>query len=167
MHSFIIFCAQYIFLVPVALLAFAFIILEPKLRRSLFLRLFGAALLGVGFAYIGGDLYHETRPFIALHLTPLIPHGNDNAFPSDHTLVAALCSFLMLPYRLTFSIIGLIATALAAWARVASHLHSPLDVIASIVFAGFACVMMQQIVRKVQKTVPEPEAAYHRHQKAA
>ena len=112
------------------------------LRRGLI-----AAILAVLCAKAGGALYFEPRPFVAHHFTPLIPHEPDNAFPSDHTLLAFTCGFLLVGFAPPFlSVMTLLCAGVIAFARIQSGLHSPLDIGASIVMALTANLIAARLI---------------------
>jgi undecaprenyl-diphosphatase len=65
-----------------------------------------------------GKLTYQTRPFVALHFTPLFPHTANNSFPSSLTAFAAVAA-----------VIGVLA-----WGRRA------LIFVVGVVVVGFGCV---------------------------
>jgi len=91
------------------------------------------------------------------HVAPLIPHDADNGFPSDHTELVFACAFLLLPFsRRVSAAAGIVGAAVGA-ARIASLLHSPLDICAGIGFAGIANVAACAIVRRKDDGNPTPQ----------
>ena len=136
MSSLIVLCAKYLFVVPPLLLLYALWRADGATRRQTVTRGLIAVVLAVGLAKGGGALYNEPRPFAALHLAPLIPHAADNGFPSDHTLLVFCCVFLLLPLSRPLAAAALVAACGVGAARVASLLHSPLDIGASVAFAA-------------------------------
>ena len=132
-----IIAAKYLIVAPLLLVLWEFWRANGPTRRVLLKRGLLAGVIAIALAKIGGALYYEPRPFMAHHFTPLIPHEPDNGFPSDHTLLAFTCVFLLLAQRAAPIAIlaGACAVAVAS-ARIASGLHSPLDIAASILFAA-------------------------------
>jgi hypothetical protein len=57
-------------------------------RRSALVIGVAAAALALAGNLLLGDFVYRARPFIALHLHPLIPHGADSSLYSDHLAVA-------------------------------------------------------------------------------
>ena len=162
MHKLIIFCAAYLYLAGPAALVIVWLRLNSTMRRSLFLRALAAGVLCAAFAYLAGDAYHEQRPFVLQHTTPLVPHAPDNGFPSDHTLFTFACAFVLYPYSAAAAIVVGVAGVFVGWGRVESLLHSPLDVITSFVLAIPASLLSKVIVRrrpKSAKGIKEREAA--------
>lgn len=99
------------------------------------------AALAAGLVYVAGLAHEEPRPFVVLGVAPLIPHGTDNAFPSDHSAAAAyaatLAVFVDPPVG---AAAGLVTVALGA-GRVYCLLHTPLDVVAGWVIGGGPAVI--------------------------
>jgi len=82
---------------------------------------------------------------VSHHLLPLIPHAADNGFPSDHALLAAFLAFTMFLYSRRASLLLLIIAVLIGWARVATHIHSPIDIVGSFVIAGLSVIIVHLI----------------------
>lgn len=147
MTQLVIFCAQDLFLLVLLVGAGVFWKVSASNRRTLFLRGLVVLVLGVILAQGGGALWQDPRPFVVHHTRPLIAHAPDNGFPSDHALLTFGCAFLLLPFsRRAAGIAGVLAL-LVGIARVASGLHWPVDIIASVVFAAVANAIAFALVR--------------------
>ncbi len=157
--------AKYLIILPLLLVCWEFWRATPQERQTMLRRGILAGILALAFAKIGGALYNEPRPFVAHHFTPLIPHEPDNGFPSDHTLLAFTCVFLLLAQLAVseFILAALFGLVIAA-SRVRSGLHSPLDIGASIVFAALAVGISTLVFRS---TWHKSSSAVHskRHKK--
>jgi undecaprenyl-diphosphatase len=138
MNTLIILAAKYLVILPPILLAFVFWKASSADRKILILRGLVVLVLSVALAKGGGALFNDVRPFVAHHTTPLIPHAPDTGFPSDHTLLAAACALLTLPFSKRLGIAGLVFALVVGLARIACGLHTLLDIGGSLVFAGFA-----------------------------
>lgn len=147
MTALTIFCAKYLFVAVFLCVAASFWKATPSQRRTLVLRGLVVALLSVIFAKGAGALYEEPRPFVVLHVAPLIPHEPDNGFPSDHTLLVFACAFLLAPFMRSTSFVAILIGVAVGGARIASHLHSPLDIAASILFALVGNVVAGLLIR--------------------
>lgn len=146
MDALIRICANYLFVLAPLLTVFVFVVLPPA-RRPLLLRGLIALVIAVVMAKTGGAFYNEPRPFVSRHVAPLIPHGPDNGFPSDHTLLCAVCAFLILPFSRPLGIAAGVVALLVGVARIIALLHSPLDIAAGIAFAAFAVYIATAIER--------------------
>ena len=154
MTELIIICAKYLFITIPMLLLYVFWTLSNARRKSLLLRGFVVCILAVTLAKGGGALYNEPRPFVVQHVAPLIPHGADNGFPSDHTLFCFACAFLLMPFSPRAIGPVLLLCVTVALARVASLLHSPLDIVASILMAAIANIIAYFAIREPSITSP-------------
>lgn len=121
--------------------------LSRQQRAVLLVRGVIVLIVSVALAQIGGAIYHEPRPFVAQHLQPLIPHANDNGFPSDHTLATCAIALLLAPFSLPAGAATLLLAAVVGIARIGCHLHSVLDIAASFLFAGIANAVAWLAVR--------------------
>ena len=131
--------AKYLIVVPLLLVCWEFWRATVEERHIMLRRGILAGILAIVFAKIGGALYSEPRPFVSGHFTPLIPHEPDNGFPSDHTLLAFTCAFLLFAQlAIPEMLLAILFSAVIAFSRIRSGLHSPLDIGASIVFAAIA-----------------------------
>src|SRR5690348_13209583 len=109
MDEFIKLVAKYAIVVPVIAAAYVFI------------------------RFTGRRLINDPRPFVAGHFTPLLPHGNDNGFPSDHTLLASFLGFAILRYRRGLGAAMLFVAACIGIARIAAGIHHLEDIIGSFI----------------------------------
>jgi len=118
--------AVYGLYVCVAIAALAWIRLRPS---GVLLPFLIAALASTVAVLIAGAIYHEPRPFVALGLRPLVPHGNDNAFPSDHSAVAAFAATFALFIDPPLGYAAWFVTIVLGAARSYCLLHTPEDVL--------------------------------------
>jgi undecaprenyl-diphosphatase len=73
---------------------------------------------------------------------PLVPHGADASFPSDHATAAfAIATAIWLRWRLAGAVSLVLAAALAV-ARVAVGVHYPGDVVAGAILGTGAAVAL-------------------------
>ncbi|MGD0780421.1 MAG: phosphatase PAP2 family protein [Dehalococcoidales bacterium] len=138
MTELITIAGQYLIIVVGLIAVVATIFSEKTVRWSiikLVILSFGLAFL---IAYIAGMLYYDTRPFVVENIQPLIPHLPDNGFPSDHTLAATVTAAVIFVYRRKLGILLGVLGILVGVARIAAHLHYPIDVVASILIAVIA-----------------------------
>ena len=149
MNALIIFCAKYLIFI-VALIAGAYWLTLPK-RRKLEMAIFGAVTLAVAFLLlkIGGTLYFDPRPFVTHHIIPLFPHAPDNGFPSDHTTASAAIAVTVLAFSRKLGVALLMLAAAIGLARIAAHVHSPIDIIGGFVFAALAGAVAYVVTPKI------------------
>jgi len=100
---------------------------------------------------VAGAVHTDPRPFVEdPSLKPLFPHPADNGFPSDHTAVGAVTSFVVVRHRRAAGLGLLAITVLIAAARVIAHVHHVQDVVAGGLIglvAAIAGFLVWHIVR--------------------
>ncbi len=135
MNIFFIFCAEYLFALPVLILGRYFLMQPRKTWKRMATFALSAALLTYVVGLIGGLLYYDPRPFVVGHFKPLIPHTPDNGFPSDHALlVSAIAMIGTLWSRKLGGVLWIVAVLVAA-ARVYVGVHHTIDVVGSMVIS--------------------------------
>ena len=135
----------------VVLLVFALawlLVTQPSIRPALVV--VASASLALAIAAGIGALYYVPRPFVVHHFSPLIPHGADSSFPSDHLAVfgAVTGSSWFAARRL--SVATTLVGCVLAIARVYVGVHWALDVVGGFVL-GMGCgVGLWQLSRIAQ-----------------
>ena len=149
MHLFLLFTAKYLFIV-VGLIAAIYWLSAPK-KEKIRLAVFGliAAVVTFVLVKLGAALYFDPRPFVTHHVTPLFPHGTDNGFPSDHTVLTAFIAVTIYSATKRLGLVLFAMALLIGLARVIGHIHSPIDIIGSIVFALVAGAVAAYLTPKV------------------
>ena len=99
-----------------------------------------AALAVVGI-FAAGLAHEEARPFVVLGVTPLVPHGTDNAFPSDHSAAAAYAATLALFIDPPLGVAAWVVTVALGAGRVYCLLHTPVDVVAGWAIGAGSAVL--------------------------
>lgn len=114
-------------------------------------------LLSLGVAFLInkliGQIFFEPRPFVSLPIKPLIFHGADNSFPSDHTTIMAVLTFSYFTYRSSYLPILIVATIWVGLSRVYVGVHYPLDILAGVLVGFFSvwlsCKVKSALLRRV------------------
>ncbi len=154
MHLTLLFTAKYLYLV-VGILALIYWVTVPK-QEKIRLVVFGAIAAVVTFALvkIGAALYYDPRPFVTHHITPLYPHGADNGFPSDHTVLTAFIALTIFSSSRKTGLTLLCMVVLIGLSRVIGHIHSPIDIIGSLAFAlvgfGIAKLVTPRLLQRLK-----------------
>ena len=138
MDNLIIFCAKYLIFVIVSIVLLVWLKSSVKTRWQFAAAVILAGIIAFALGKITGALYYHPRPFVTQNIQPLISHGNDNGFPSEHTLLAMALSTVVYYYRprLAAGLFGL--TLLVGIGRVLAHVHSPVDILGGLVLGVLA-----------------------------
>jgi undecaprenyl-diphosphatase len=150
MDSFIIFLGKDLIVGVVILALVVWFKQTDKLKKELAVALIMAGIAAWLLSKIAGALYYHPRPFIVEHIKPLIAHGNDNGFPSEHTVLATSLTSLIYFYDKKLALAALILTLAMAAGRVWAHVHSPLDIAGGLLVGGLAGWLGYQIVKKLR-----------------
>ncbi len=92
------------------------------------------------------------------HIAPLFAHAPDNGFPSDHALLTSFLAFVTFRYAKPVAAALTVNALLVSWARVAAHVHSPIDIVGSFVFSGLAALFVDWLDRR-RRQRPAPAAS--------
>ena len=157
MHFLTLFTAKYLIAI-IVLVAFAYWLTVPR-KEKIRLAIFGliTAVVAFALAKIGSALYFDPRPFVSHHVTPIYPHGPDNGFPSDHTLLSAVTALTVFSSSKRIGTFLMVLAVAVGAARVAGHIHSPIDIIGSIVFAAAGYVAAVWLTPHAQKYLQKTE----------
>lgn len=136
MDSVITFCAKYLLFAVVLVTAYTWY--RTKKRREFVIAIIFAAILALALVKLAGSLYFHPRPFVIEHIKPLIPHGADNGFPSEHTVAAISLTTVIYFYRKKFAAVALVLSLVLGVARALAHVHSPIDIIGGVIIGMVA-----------------------------
>ena len=145
--------ARYLYII-IGFIAICYWLILPRRLKGQVL-VFGliAAIVTYTLVKIGGAVFYDPRPFVSAHTSPLIPHAVNNGFPSDHTALAAAIAVAIYPISRKFGL-GLIALALIVGvSRILAHIHSPIDIIGSFVFAAIGGVVGYYLTPKIMERI--------------
>jgi len=96
-----------------------------------------AAVVGI-LVKVAGMVWTDPRPFVVDHVRPIIQHGVDNGFPSDHTALAFAVSLVVLTRNRTVGLVLLVVSAVLGAARVAALVHHVPDILAGVLIGVVA-----------------------------
>ncbi len=134
MHEIVIIVAKYFIVLSVLGALVAFLKLENQDKKRFIIAAVVGAIAAIVLAKIGSMLFHNPRPFIVGHFTPYFAHGNDNGFPSDHTLFTGLVAAVVWWYdRKLGGILFAIALAVGL-SRVIAGVHHIIDIVGALGF---------------------------------
>lgn len=118
--------AQYGLFVCVAFFAIAWFRRRP---RGALLPFAAGGAIAIALDVVAGLLYHDVRPFVVLGFAPLVSHGIDNGFPSDHSAAATFVGVATLFVDAPLGVATCVIAIALGVARLYCLLHSPVDVL--------------------------------------
>ena len=136
MHALVTLVAKYFIIVPFLCALYVWLRLDRRDRLRFILVGLVTGVVAILLAKIGNQLYYDPRPFVAHHTVPYFHHGNDNGFPSDHTLLSATLAFVTLRFDRRWGALALLAALMVGAARVIAGVHHLADIAGSFIFAG-------------------------------
>lgn len=147
MNILIIFGAKYLYLVAIAVAIIYFLKQPREIKKRIII--FGLVSLPTIFvvAKLAGHFYYDPRPFIADNFTPIIPHADDNGFPSDHTLLLATIASVIYPFGKKTSLLLWVLALAVGFGRVFAGVHHPIDIFGSIAIAILISALSYRLIK--------------------
>ncbi|HAS00193.1 MAG: PAP2 superfamily protein [Candidatus Moranbacteria bacterium GW2011_GWC2_37_73] len=146
MDSIIIFGARHLTAVMI-LIAFVFFL---KLSREKKMEIIVFAVITLPVIYLMAKIsslfYYNPRPFVVEQFVPLIPHADNNGFPSDHTLLSAAVASVVYFFNKKLGALLLILALLVGTSRVLAGVHHAVDIAGSIIIAFVVSFLMYKYV---------------------
>ena len=140
---FFIFGAKYLFLLA-GIIAIMWFLKLPSVEKKEVIIL-GVIVMPIiyGISKIGAWFYFDPRPFVVSHFIPLVSHAPDNGFPSDHVLLISAIASIIFPFSKKVSASAWFIAVLVGVSRVYVGIHSPVDIIGSMVIVAVvtACIL--------------------------
>ena len=156
MSNIIIFGAKYLYLAAIIVAVLYFLKQPREIKKKIII--LGLVSLPVIYivAKLAGLLHYNSRPFVVGNFTPLIPHADDNGFPSDHTLILAAIASLLYPFNKKISLLLWFITLAVGLSRVFAGVHHLVDIFASIIIAiSIAALTYRLIIIRMGKKSPQ------------
>ena len=138
MDSVIIFCAKYLIVAVLLVAGLAWLRLSNKNKINFVVAAVCAGILAVILDKLAGKLYYDPRPFVTHAVKPLVAHAADNGFPSEHSLFSAALGGVTYFYSKKLGMAAFVLAVVIGVARVAAHIHSPIDIIGGIILGLIA-----------------------------
>lgn len=158
MDSVLIFFIKYVVFIIVAIAAVYWLTLPKKQKIQMLV--FGLVLAAIAFILtrIGSALYYDARPFVDMGIEPLVPHDNNNGFPSDHTALAFSAAAAIFYMNKKLGAITLALALAVGLSRVIGHIHSLTDIIGSIVFVAISYAVAYYVTPKITQRLFAPKS---------
>lgn len=137
--------AKYLY-VAVVLVAAVYWLSRPRKERiELVIFACVAAIVTFIFVKLGASLYFDPRPFTTHAVAAIYPHAPDNGFPSDHTALTAVIAIVIYNSSKKLGLVLGVLSLLVGVSRVLGNIHSPIDIVGSLVFALIGGVVASYI----------------------
>lgn len=130
-HAFVSFIAEDGLYVVAALAVVVWLLVPRPEKVAMAVEMVVGLVTVAVLVKVAGAVHTDPRPFVqdpSIH--PWFAHPADNGFPSDHTAVAAMTSFVVLRHRRNAGLLLLAVSALIGAARVMAHVHHVQDIVA-------------------------------------
>ena len=123
---------------------------QPKSKKVQFaVEAIIGGILTLILAKLASKFYYNPRPFVVGNFTPWFSHGNDNGFPSDHTLLSSFMGYVTLRYSRKWGFILLGLAAVIGLSRVFAGVHHVIDIVGSFVIAGISVAIVYWVGKPV------------------
>ncbi len=148
MDSLIIFCAKYLVLFVFLIMLITWWQLDKKHKKEFIITLVISGIIALILTMVADKLYYNPRPFVSQNIKPLFPHGTDNGFPSDHTVLAMTITSVIFYFKRPLAYAAFILTIGVGLGRVLAHVHSPVDILGGLVIGAAAAFIGHWFVSK-------------------
>ena len=144
--SLMVFGAEY--LIYLTLIGIFIITFKGKVRerKALLLTLLALPIVVIIIKMIH-LFFYEPRPFVSLHIAPLISHKADASFPSRHTAIMSAIAFAYLYCKSKWAPLFILLTFWVGLSRIYVGIHYPLDILGAVIVGIVAVIIALQLVR--------------------
>lgn len=163
MNSLIIFCAQYLPYIIVAIFLLLLIFSKKDRRSKIKFIIFAGLSVFIArviFTEIIRYFYYIPRPFVNSDIVPLISHEATGSFPSGHAafffaLATAVALYLCKTESCTcawarvWAALFFLGAIFISIARVIAGIHWPLDILAGAVIGVISSVLVAKFFKKL------------------
>jgi len=115
-----------------------------------------AGVVALGVNQVISHLWDRPRPFVAHHVTMLLPHAADASFPSDHTAFAFAIAVALVFASRRVGLVALLFAALIALSRVYVGAHYVTDVLAGALIGSVVAILFHRLQPVVTPLVEPP-----------
>ena len=106
-----------------------------------------AAFLALGAGQLVGLALPRLRPYQVLSATVLVPHAPDTSFPSDHAILVAAVTVVLLSRSRTLGAWLILFSLLVLVARVYIGVHYPSDVVGGAALGALGALVTLRLAR--------------------
>lgn len=140
--------AKYLYML-IIVLAVVFLLLQKRPVQKQML-IFSIINLPITYlvAKIASHFYFDPRPFVVLHIKPLIDHAMSNGFPSDHTLISVAIAMVLFAFNKKWGITASVLAVIVGISRMYVRVHWPIDILGSFVIGIFVGLGVYFLLKK-------------------
>ena len=152
MNSLIIFCAQYLPYIIVAIFLLLLIFSKKDKITKIKFFIFSAVsvfLARIVITEIIRYFYYVPRPFINNTVNQLIFHETSGSFPSGHAAFFFALAMAIYFFHKRWSVLFFAGALLIGLARVIAGIHWPLDILAGAVIGVISSVLVAKFFKKL------------------
>lgn len=145
MNSLIIFCAQYLPYILVAVFLLILIFSKETLREKIKFFIFTAIsvfLSRVVITEIIRYFYYVPRPFVNNDIVPLISHEATGSFPSGHAAFFFALAMAVYYFNRKWGVIFFVSAILMGLARIIAGVHWPIDILAGAIIGILSAIIL-------------------------
>ena len=145
----IIFAAKYLIFVMVFILVGFWLLSNRKIRWQFAAVVILSGIIALSLSWLASKFYYHPRPFVVENIKPLVAQEADNSFPSNHMLLATNLALTIYFYNRRIGIVMLVLALLVGLGRIGAHVHSPIDIIGSLILAAIGAWLGYWLARKL------------------
>src|SRR3989338_4643251 len=157
MDNLIIFLAKYLIFIMVLILLVVWLRSNRKIRWQFAAVVILSGIIALSLSWLASKFYYHPRPFVVENIKPLVAQEADNSFPSNHMLLATNLALTIYFYNRRIGIVMLVLALLVGLGRIGAHVHSPIDIIGSLILSAIGAWLGYLLGRTLFS--PSPEGA--------
>jgi len=152
LDSLMVFGADYLIYFTILLVLILGLIGKSNDKKSFLL-----ILLGVPIAILLIKLTHlfifEPRPFVTLHISPLVKEATDASFPSRHSTIISVIAFSFAYFKSKWAPLFLFIMLFIGFSRIFVGVHYPLDIAGGFAVGIISIVAALQVKKLLRNSL--------------
>jgi undecaprenyl-diphosphatase len=146
MESLIIFGARHLTLVMIFIAVVFFLKLSREKQKEAIIFAIITLPAILLLAKVASLFYYNPRPFVVENFVPLIPHADNNGFPSDHTLLSTAVAAVVYFFNKKAGVFLFFLALLVGTARVLAGVHHAVDIAGSFMVTIVVSLLVYKFV---------------------
>jgi|SRR3989344_1417072 len=133
LDQFIIFCAQYLYLVIAGIGFFFLLFSERSIKKGVLAVGTVSTVLALVADKTFNQLIESPRPFLSEGVVALFPHVVSNGFPSEHVLFAIVIAGTIFIFNKKLGGFLAVLGLVVGYGRVFANVHHPVDILGALI----------------------------------